>query len=137
MYSSKFYVLGSLSMLDIRVVLAAKPLYSEYDCSGSGSEFQNVEIYRCFIPVFRIRIRQIRMVLASWPSVKNYVNVPLKSNEQKNFFLNKFFVGVLKVSDENSRIRIRIRIRIHWSEARIRGSGSTPKCYEIATLFYS
>ncbi len=46
-------------------------------------------------------------------SLKNDVNVPPKSNEQKPFF-NSFFDGVLKVNDENSRIRIRrIRIRTH------------------------
>jgi hypothetical protein len=33
-----------------------------------------------------------------------------KSNIQENFFLNLFFVGILKVSDENRRIRIRILI---------------------------
>jgi hypothetical protein len=32
---------------------------------------------------------------------KNDVNVPSKSNEQKNFFIS--FFGVLKVYDENSR----------------------------------
>ncbi len=35
---------------------------------------------------------------------------------RKNFWKNLFFVGLLKVSDENSRIRIRIRIRIHYSD---------------------
>jgi hypothetical protein len=51
---------------------------------------------------------------------------------QKTFFLEQFFVGVLKVNDENSRIRI----RIHWSKAWIRGSGSgsTPKFHGSATL---
>ncbi len=41
-------------------------------------------------------------------SMKNDVRVHVssKSNKQKNFF-KKFFVGVLKVNDENSRIRIR------------------------------
>ncbi len=39
-------------------------------------------------------------------SLKNYLNVPSKSNKQKNFFLNSFFVGVLKVNDEYSSIRI-------------------------------
>jgi hypothetical protein len=39
-------------------------------------------------------------------SLKNDENVPSKSNKQKNFFLNLFFVGVLKVNDENSRFRI-------------------------------
>jgi hypothetical protein len=44
---------------------------------------------------------------------------------QKNFFLqNLFFVGILKVNDENNTIRIRIRIRIHQSGALIRGSES-------------
>jgi hypothetical protein len=58
----------------------------------------------------------------------------------KNTFeqTNYFFVGNLKVNEENSRIRIRIRvrirIRIHLSEAWIRGSGSTPKCHGSATL---
>jgi hypothetical protein len=32
---------------------------------------------------------------------------------QKTVLENMFFVGVLKVNDENSRIRIRMRIRIH------------------------
>jgi hypothetical protein len=39
--------------------------------------------------------------------LKNDVNAPLKSNKQKNFE-KLFFVDVLKVTDENSRIRIRI-----------------------------
>jgi hypothetical protein len=45
------------------------------------------------------------------------ITVPTKSIMQKNFFSNSFFVGILKVNDENRRIRIRIRIRIHQSEA--------------------
>jgi hypothetical protein len=49
---------------------------------------------------------------------------------QKNFFLNSFFVGILKVYDENRRIRI----RIHKSDAWIRGSGSTPKSHGSGTL---
>jgi hypothetical protein len=44
-------------------------------------------------------------------SLKNYVNVALKSNKQNNFEKKKFLVAILKVSDENSRIRSRIRIR--------------------------
>ncbi len=31
---------------------------------------------------------------------------------RKTFFFNLFFVGILKVNDENRTIRIRIRIRI-------------------------
>ncbi len=44
------------------------------------------------------------------------------------FFMIFIFIGSLKVSDENSRIRI------HYSEARIPGSGSVPKCHRSATL---
>ncbi len=49
---------------------------------------------------------------------------------RKTFFTNLFFVGILKVKDESSRIRI------HYSEAWIRGSGSgsTPKCHGSGTL---
>jgi hypothetical protein len=57
--------------------------------------------------------------LSSW---KNDVNAPSKSNMQKK----KFFVGVLKFKDENSRIRI------HWSEARIRIR--TKGCHGPTTL---
>jgi hypothetical protein len=57
------------------------------------------------------------VTLFDFLSLKNYVNVPSKSNKQKKFFRNKFFVAILKVIDENSRIRI------HLSEAWIRGSG--------------
>jgi hypothetical protein len=48
-----------------------------------------------------------------------------------------FFVRILKVNDENSRIQI--RFRIHNSEGWIRGyrSGSTPKCHGSATLVKS
>jgi hypothetical protein len=55
-------------------------------------------------------------------------------HKQKNYY---FFVGILKVNEENSIIRI--RIRIHWSEAWIRGSrsGSTPKYHGSATLLRS
>jgi hypothetical protein len=56
--------------------------------------------------------------------LKNDVNVPLKSNKPKNLLKNSFFVGVLKVNDENSSIRI--RIRIHQSEAWIRGLDLDP-----------
>jgi hypothetical protein len=39
-------------------------------------------------------------------SVKNDVNVPSKSNKQKNLEKKIVFVGVLKTNDENSRILI-------------------------------
>jgi hypothetical protein len=55
-------------------------------------------------------------LLLDFLSLKNDVNVPSKSNKQKNFVKNSFFVGVLEVNDENSRIRISIRIhtKIAW-----------------------
>ncbi len=57
-------------------------------------------------------------------------NTASKSNKQKNFFLNQFFVGVLKINGDKSRIQIQ------QSEAWIRGSGSgsTPKCHGSETL---
>ncbi len=59
-----------------------------------------------------------------------------KGMSRKTLQKNQFFVCILKVIDENSRIRI--RIRIHQPEAWIRGSrsrsGSTPKCHGYATL---
>ncbi len=58
--------------------------------------------------------------------MKYPVNVPSKSNKQKNRDKKNFFDDVLKVTDENCRIRIRIWIRIH-TEAWIRGSGLIPK----------
>ncbi len=49
------------------------------------------------------------------------LKMPSNSNKQKNVETkNYFFVGILKVNEESSRIRI----RIHWSEAWIRGPGS-------------
>ncbi len=57
-------------------------------------------------------------VTSVWPlSLKNYVNVPLKSKTMQNIFCWLF----LKVTDEKSRIR--------RSVARIRGSGFVPKCH--------
>ncbi len=86
-------------------------------------------------PVLQIRIRRIRMFLGlldpdplvrgvptvlwlffDFLSLKNNVNVPSKSKNQAEFFkIIYFFVGVLKVSDENNRIRIRIRTKCHGS----------------------
>ncbi len=44
-------------------------------------------------------------------SLKNDINVPSKSNKQKN--LEKIiFVGILKVTDEKSRIQIPIRTKM-------------------------
>jgi hypothetical protein len=72
-------------------------------------------------------------LLLDFLSLKNDVNVHSKSNKQKTF-LKQFFVCILRINDENSRIRIRVRMQL--SEAWIRGSGSasTPKCHGSGTL---
>jgi hypothetical protein len=47
------------------------------------------------------------VTLFDFLSLENYVNVPSNSNKQKRFSnKNCFFVGILKVNDEKSRIRI-------------------------------
>jgi hypothetical protein len=53
---------------------------------------KNLDFY-CFVTSFWLFI------------FENNVHVPSKNTMQKNFFLNQFFVGVLKVNDENIRIR--------------------------------
>jgi hypothetical protein len=63
--------------------------------------------------------------------LKNYVNVPSKSNKQEIFFKKISFVGVLKVSDENKQdpdplvrdMDPRIRIWIHTKMSWIRTTG--------------
>ncbi len=98
--------------------------------SGSGSLYHQAKIVR----ITGTLIPTVLWLLFDFLSLKIFVNVASKSNKQKTFFLNLFFVGVLKVNDENSKIRI--RIRIHLSEVWIRGSGSgsTPTCHRSATL---
>ncbi len=56
-----------------------------------------------------------------------------KYEEKKSVFCS------LKVTEERSRIRSRnrSRIRIHYSEVRIWGSGSVPKCQGSPTLLYN
>ncbi len=66
-------------------------------------------------------------------SLQNDVILASKINKQKYFF-KLIFVAVLKGTEENCRIRSRIRIRVRYSEVRIRGSGSVPKCHGTATL---
>ncbi len=51
-------------------------------------------------------IPTVLWLLLAFLSFKNDVHVPSKRNKQKNF-IKIVFVGVVKVSDENSRIRIR------------------------------
>jgi hypothetical protein len=64
---------------------------------GSGSfSHKAKKVRKTLIPT-------VLLLLFEFLSLKNYVNVPSKSNKQKNFFLNyrRFFVGLLKVNDEN------------------------------------
>ena len=56
---------------------------------------------------------------------------PRVSYKEKN--MKNLFFGILKVTEERSRIRI----RIHYSEVRIRGSGSAPKCHGFPTLEFT
>jgi hypothetical protein len=67
---------------------------------GSGSEsFGNqAKIVR------KTLIPTVLLLLLDFLSLKN----DSKNNKQENFLKNLFFVGVLKVNDENSRIQIRI-----------------------------
>ncbi len=58
----------------------------------------------------------------------NYVTS--KRHKHKNFEKKLFLDAVMKVADENSRIRS----RINWSEVRIRGFESVPKCHRSATM---
>ncbi len=56
------------------------------------------------------------VTLFDFLTLKNDVYVSSKSNKQKNvFFFYWVFVGILKVSYENSRIQVRIRIRTKMS----------------------
>ncbi len=106
-------------------------------CCGSRSG--------CFLASW-IRIRYsevlIRILLSSSKTVRKtliptdlwllfifdaWCKCTFKKQEAKKWF----FGGVFKVNDKNSRILSR---RIHWSEARIRLSGSVPKCHGSATL---
>jgi hypothetical protein len=80
--------------------------------SGSGSISQRVWI-RILLSLSKFSKKKLDFyslrLLFDFLSLKNYVEVPSKSNKQENFFYkNYFFVGILKVNDGNRRIRIRI-----------------------------
>ncbi len=91
--------------------------------SGSGSFYHRAKIVR------KTLIPTILWLFLTFYLWKMYLQ---KVISRKNKNKNLFFVGILRVYDENSRIRI----RIHLSEAWIRGSGSgsTPKCHGSGTL---
>ncbi len=96
--------------------------------SGFGSFYHQTKIVR------KSLIPTVLLLLFYFLSLKNDLYVPSKSNKQENL-IKKFFVGLLKVNDENWRVRI--RIQIHYSDAWISGSefGSTPKCHGSATYW--
>jgi hypothetical protein len=67
---------------------------------GSGSFYHHAKIVKKNLDSFYF------VTLFDFLSLKNDVNVPSKRNKQKNCRKNLFFVGILKVNDENSWIRI-------------------------------
>jgi hypothetical protein len=75
----------------------------------------------------KILISTVLCLLYDFLSLKNYVNIPSKSNKQRILERNLFLLASWKPPDENSRIRI----RIHKSVIRI---GSVPKCHGSTTL---
>jgi hypothetical protein len=77
--------------------------------SGSGSISTNPIRLRIFLPSSKNSKKNlVSYCFVTFVNDVNGVNVPSKSNEQKN--LDSFFVDVLKVKDENNRIRLRILI---------------------------
>jgi hypothetical protein len=94
-------------------------------CFGSGSVGSVYFWASCFGILIRnlfVRIRTLpsinkkiknNLVLYDFLPLKNHVNVPSKRNEHKILREKKvFFVGFLKITDENSRVRSRILIQI-------------------------
>jgi hypothetical protein len=51
--------------------------------------------------------------------------------------MGKFFFGILKVTEERSRIRIRSGSGFVSQEVWIRGSGSAPKCHRSPRLLFT
>ncbi len=84
----------------------------------AGSFYHQTKIIR------KTLIPTVLLLLFYFVSLKNDVYVPSKSNKLENFNKKKFFVGLLKVNDENWRIRI--RIQIHYSDAWISGFDPDP-----------
>jgi hypothetical protein len=58
------------------------------------------------------------------------VNVPSKINKQKNLGKKLFFVGIVNVTGEKSRIWVRIGKSVVW----IPGSDFVLKCHGSGTL---
>ncbi len=91
-------------------------LYRSGCGSGSGPFHQQANKVRKTLIFF--------LLLFDFLSSQTDINVPLKSNMQKNLRKKTyFFVGFLTATDEKSRIWIQIF-----------GSGSIPKCHGSTTL---
>ncbi len=89
--------------------------------SVSKNSKKNLDSY-CFVTSFGLFL-----------SLKNNLYVPSKGNKQKTFFLNLFFVGILKVSDENLLVRgMDPRIRIHTKMSWIRNPGEN--CWRFTEI---
>ncbi len=103
-----------------------------------GSESGSVSFYHHAKIVRKTLIPTVLWLLFDFLSLKNDVNIPYlqKVISRKTSIKKKlFFVGVLKVNDENSRVLIqdpdplvrgmdpRIRIRIHTKMSWIRNTG--------------
>jgi hypothetical protein len=70
--------------------------------SESGSFYHQAKII--YIKTFIPTVWSLLSLLYDFLSLKIDVNVPLKSNKQKNFL--KKFADVVKFTDENNRIQI-------------------------------
>ncbi len=95
---------------------------------GSGSVCQKYGYGSFYHQAKTVRKPLIPNVLWLFYDFFTSINVPSKSIKQKN--LDKVFVGILKVKEENNRSRIRIQ----WSEEWIHGSGSVPTFHGSRTL---
>ncbi len=112
-----------------RRLLASREFCKDYiSCfCGSGSFYHQAKIVRKTL----IPTGTVLWLFFYFLSLKNDVNVPSISNNQKNLFLKLVFGGVLMVNDEKIRIRLdplvrgmdpRIWIRIHTKMSWIRNT---------------
>ncbi len=92
---------------------------------GSGSFYHYAKIVR------KILIPSVLWLLFNFLSFRNYVNVPLKSNKQKNFKLHQNICFLLASWRSMTKIAGSGSISQRHGSA---GSGSTPKCHGSGTL---
>jgi hypothetical protein len=75
-------------------LLDPDPLIRGMDLDSDPSIIKQKIVRKSLIPT-------VLLLLFNFLSLKNYVYVPSKSNKQENFNKKRFFVGLLKVNDEN------------------------------------